>query len=455
MMEDRAASERAKAQDRPPARTRRRRPWLYLTVTIYGVGLAIAAGIGWMSVNKVEMVATAPGIVRLMAKALPVSHPLGGRATRVAVKEGAEVKAGDRLIDLKNEEVEQGIVRDRASYFALTAEIARLEGEIVEEPPRYPPEIASDPVRLAESIALYRAHQAQIASRRVATEQELELARGQIADLTPQVKTLGDQVPLLERRARDLGTLAKQGYYSEAQQTEARQQLVDAQAKYAQAQRQLKQAEQALADATERQNQMERAWNAGNRKRLADARLERDRVQLALAQQGQITTTLVIRAPIDGIVDGLKITSAGEIVPAGEPIAGIIPLADARKIELEVHVPGADIGGIKPGARAVVKLEPFDWTRYGTLVGTVREVAGKPVGDTIPTVTDSSRAAGPQPYFLVMVTLEKDYVGENTKDRLVRRGMTATVDFPLGRRTVLDDLTDRYIRIIRERLREP
>ncbi len=53
------------------------------------------------------------------------------------------------------------------------------------------------------------------------------------------------------------------------------------------------------------------------------------------------------------------------------------------------------------------------------------------------------------------VTLEKDYVGENTKDHLVRRGMTAIVDFPLGQRTLLTDLTDRYIRIIRERLREP
>ena len=72
-------------------------------------------------------------------------------------------------------------------------------------------------------------------------------------------------------RARSRQTLAKQGYYSEAQQVEARQQLVDAQAKYAQAQRQLKQAEQTLAEATERQNQMERSWNAGNRKRLAEA----------------------------------------------------------------------------------------------------------------------------------------------------------------------------------------
>ena len=54
-----------------------------------------------------------------------------------------------------------------------------------------------------------------------------------------------------------------------------------------------------------------------------------------------------------------------------------------------------------------------------------------------------------------MVTLEKNYVGEDTKDRLVRRGMTATVDFPLGRRTLLADLADRYTRIIRERLREP
>jgi multidrug efflux pump subunit AcrA (membrane-fusion protein) len=102
----------------------------------------------------------------------------------------------------------------------------------------------------------------------------------------------------------------------------------------------------------------------------------------------------------------------------------------------------------------VVKLAAFDWTRYGTLAGTVREVAEKPVGGTAPAAA-SSGATAPPSYFPVMVTLEKNYVGEDTKDRLVRRGMTATVDFPLGRRTLLADLADRCIRIIRERLREP
>jgi HlyD family type I secretion membrane fusion protein len=424
---------------------------------IYAIAIAIAAGIGWMSITEVDAVATAPGVVRFAAKAVPVSHSEGGRATRVQVKEGAVVKAGDTLIDLENDAVDQEIMRKRASYFELTAEIARLEGEIVEEPPRYPPEIASKPERLNATVALYRAHQAQIRAKRAAAEQQIEQARSQIADLAPQVKALGEQVPLLERRARDLGTLAKQGYYSEAQQVEARQQLVDAQARYAQAQRQLKQAEQALIEASERQNQMEREWNAGNRKRLAEARLERESVQLALTRQSQNAQNLVIRAPIDGIVEGLKITSVGEAVPVGKPVAGIIPMAEARRIELEAYVSSTDIGRISPGMHVIVKLQPFDWTRYGALEGTVRQVADRPASNTAPAAAESAAtrsdpATGAQSYFLVMVALDKDYLGENTRDRRVVPGMTATADFSLGQRTVLADLIDRFGRLIRERL---
>jgi HlyD family type I secretion membrane fusion protein len=409
---------------------------------IYALALTIAAGVGWMSISKVELIATAPGTIRFAAKAIPVSHPEGGRATRVRVKDGAEVKAGDVMIDLRNEAVDQAIVRNRASYFALTAEIASLEGEIVEEQPRWPPEITSQPDRLSTAVALYRAHQSQIATKRAAAEQEIEQARSQIADLTLQVKTLSDQVPLLERRARDLGTLAKQGYYSEAQQVEARKQLVDAQSRFAQSQHDLKQAEQALAEANERQNLMEREWNTGNRKRLAAARLERDGAQLALAQQSQIAQSLVVRAPIAGVVDGLKITNVGDIVLPGVPIAGIIPTADARRIELEVRVSDTDIGRIKPGGPAVVKLPSLDWARYGALPGTVREVADKLAED-----------AASQSYFRVVVALDKDYVGEDSQDHRVVPGMAATVDFPLGQRTLLADLTDRYGHLIRERLR--
>ncbi len=51
-----------------------------------------------------------------------------------------------------------------------------------------------------------------------------------------------------------------------------------------------------------------------------------------------------------------------------------------------------------------------------------------------------------------MVALDKDYLGENTRDRRVVPGMTATADFSLGQRTVLADLIDRFGRLIRERL---
>jgi multidrug resistance efflux pump len=147
----------------------------------------------------------------------------------------------------------------------------------------------------------------------------------------------------------------------------------------------------------------------------------------------------------------------GEAVPVGKPVAGIIPMAEARRIELEAYVSSTDIGRISPGMHVIVKLQPFDWTRYGALEGTVRQVADRPASNTAPAAAESAAtrsdpATGAQSYFLVMVALDKDYLGENTRDRRVVPGLTATADFSLGQRTVLADLIDRFGRLIRERL---
>ena len=227
---------------------------------------------------------------------------------------------------------------------------------------------------------------------------------------------LSDQVPLLERRARDLGTLAKQEYHSEAQQVKARQQLVDAQAKYAQAQRQLKQAEQTLADATERQNQM----NVAGTQAIASAWPRRgwNAIESSLRWRSKARP----RSALSFALRSRDRRRAEDHArrrdrPSRRADRRHRPQVDARKIELEVDVPSADIGGIKPGARAVVKLAAFDWTRYGTLAGTVREVPEKPVGDSAPAAA-SSGAAAPSSYFPVMVTLEKNYVGEDARTAL-------------------------------------
>ena len=429
----------------------------FASLVIYLIAALVIVIIVWMAVSKLDSVATAPGVIRPAGKVKLVNHPEGGRVTRLLVTDGSEVKEGDVLLELQSELVEQEIVKSRSQYLALTAEVARLEAETSDRPPEFPPEIMADAAIFNNALSLWRARQAEIKSRRSAADSQIDQARSQFNAYETQVKALSEQVPLLERRERDLGTLAEQGYYSKIQHLEARRQLIESRGRYAQLQQQVKQAEQGLAESTERRGIIDREWNSTNYKRLVDAKSERDRAGAAFAQQMQIRKNLVIRAPIDGIVNGLKVTGAGQDIRPGDAVLGIVPAADARRIELEARVSNNDIGMIRVGQRVVVKMQTYDWIRYGSLEGAVTLISADATSanaDPSTAGNSAAAAAAAQPFFIVLVSLDKDYLGDDAKRARVLPGMTATGDFHVGEGTVLSYFTDRLFRGVNESMRE-
>ena len=85
-----------------------------------------------------------------------------------------------------------------------------------------------------------------------------------------------------------------------------------------------------------------------------------------------------LKSPIDGLVYGLSVTTIGQVVGSGEELMRIVP--EDATLEIECYLANKDIGFVKPGQNAVVKIESFPFTRYGTLSATVTRVAS----DAIP-----------------------------------------------------------------------
>ena len=432
----------------------------FATLIIYMIGGFVVLTVLWMALSSLDSVATAQGVIRPAGKVKLVNHPEGGRVTRLLVTEGSEVKEGDVLLELDSDLIEQEVLKNRAASLALAAEVARLEAETAGTTPQFPPEVMADAAIFNNAMSLWRARQNEISSRRNAADSQIDQMRSQVAAYGSQVKALSEQVPLLERRERDLGTLAEQGYYSKIQHLEARRQFIESQGRYAQVQAQLRQTEQGLAEAMEKRAIVDREWLAISYKRLADAKSERDRAQAALAQQQQIRKNLAIRAPIDGIVNGLRVTGAGQVIRPGDAVLGIVPAQDARRIELEARVSNNDIGQIKVGQRVLVKLQTYDWIRYGSLDGKVTLISADASTAVDPSAASgamnnpAAAAAAAQPYFVVMVQLDKDYLGDDPKRNRVLPGMTATGDFHIGERTILNYFTDRLVRGARESMQE-
>ncbi|MBV9835625.1 MAG: HlyD family type I secretion periplasmic adaptor subunit [Alphaproteobacteria bacterium] len=426
----------------------------YISWTIYALAGFVAAAVAWMSLSKIDQVATAPGVIRPAGKAKTLSHPEGGRVARILVKDGDQVREGQELIVLDSDQVDQEITKARAVYLALSGEVARLEAETTNQatPPAFPPDLASATAVIADQLNLWRARQAELLAKRTAADSVVEQARARMQGLQGRIKTLEESVAILAQREKALRGLVGQKYFPELQYLGVKKDLVVARGDLASAREDLNSAEQTFAEATERRAIVDREWNSASLKRLGEARAERERAQSTVEQQMTVKRNLALRAPVDGIVNGLRLTNPGQAVRPGEPVVGVVPAGEARRIEVEIRVTNADIGLITQGQDCVVKLQTYDWVRYGALDCKVSYIAADATAPD--PAMNPQAAATTQPYFIVLATLERDYLGEDPRRNRVTPGMTATVDLHIGRRSIMGYFTDRVFSTVGGAMKE-
>ena len=135
-----------------------------------------------------------------------------------------------------------------------------------------------------------------------------------------------------------------------------------------------------------------------------------------------------LRAPADGIVNDVQITTEGGFVNAGEKIMQVVPIGE--KLLVEARVAPSDIAFIKVGDPANVKVTAYDFSIYGGLDGTVQQVSADSVFDEV------EREA----YYTVLIETNDAYITRGGQTFPIVPGMICDVEILTGRRTILSYL---------------
>jgi hemolysin D len=155
----------------------------------------------------------------------------------------------------------------------------------------------------------------------------------------------------------------------------------------------------------------------------------------------QRITLQTLSAPVSGSVQQLAVHTIGGVVTPAQDLMHIVP--DGEVMEIEAWVQNKDIGFVRAGQPARIKVETFPFTRYGTLGGEVRTV---------------SRDATPDerlgPVYAARVRMHEATV--KVEDRLVNLapGMAVTVEVKLGTRRLIEYLLTPLLRYRDESARE-
>lgn len=150
---------------------------------------------------------------------------------------------------------------------------------------------------------------------------------------------------------------------------------------------------------------------------------------------------LQLKAPVDGTVQQLAVHTIGGVVTRAQPLMIIVPTQDG--LEVEAFVENKDIGFVHPGQNAEIKIETFQYTKYGVIHGKVKSVSSDAIQDEKRGLVYSSR-----------IKLERTNIHVGEKLVNLSPGMAVTVEIKTGKRRVIEYFLTPLMQHTSESLRE-
>ncbi|MEY4933251.1 MAG: hypothetical protein RLZZ403_1571, partial [Pseudomonadota bacterium] len=327
-----------------------------------------------------------------------------GVVGELLVKEGDRVASGQLIVRLESERARAAVEEARAKVAALGTTSVRLAAELYDRPLEFGPQHGAYTTFIENQRLLYEKRRTAIAAEISTLSQMLSLVSDELSMNEPLLAT-GDvsrsEVLRLQRQVADING-----------------QIVNRRNRYLQElQAELSKTQEDLAS--------------------ADQVLKQREDQLAHTE---------LRAPVDGIVKNVRLTTVGAVLRPGDEMLQIVPTDD--ELLLEAKVRPADIGFIRVGQPASVKFDAYDYSIYGSGEGKVSYISA----DTL--LDQSTREE--QPYYRVQVAVDTSMLKQRTADEKIeiQPGMTATVEIKTGRSTVLKYLTKPLIKTLSESMTE-
>jgi HlyD family type I secretion membrane fusion protein len=420
---------------------RRHSPVAGLLIVV--VALTFCGLVAWSALTEVEQVVIAAGQVEPAGRVKMINHPDGGRVAEIHVVEGQRVAAGAPLVSFDGEELDAKLVELTGRWQLKSIEAARLEAEAGGGALTVEPELAqARPDLVAEQQALLASRRDAHLSRSEALVQTIQRREQELRSMAAEVQRLRASHALVKEQLDAVRGLADKGLYPRLRVVTIERQLSDLAGDSQKAGAGREAAEAALAEAHSRHEALEREERSAVLAELAAARSERDQLAEAHRRQATAMRNLVVRAPVDGIVQDIAITGPGQSVGSNQPLMKLVPTGGGLVVEARVQ--NRDIGYVRVGQPVKVKVHAYDFLRYGSLAGQIEQIDADAVVDP---------KTGVLTYGIMVRTDSAELALEQTKVEVVP-GMAVDVDLLVGERTILSYLTDRIFRLREAAFRE-
>jgi membrane fusion protein len=380
--------------------------------------VAAAAIVGLLCFGEFTRTARVNGWLLPQDGVVRVQAPRPGIVGSLDVKEGAQVRKGDRLLTLSDELQSARLGPTQAQ---ITQRLSERRASMTEERSQQQRLLAQQDRALANRVAALRSEEEQI-------EREIGLLR--------------ERVEIAARAEALHGKMYAEGFISEMRLEQVQAELVEQRARLAAGER------SRLTAVRERMNiEAERAdlpLKLGRDTALLDrsmAQLEQERAEAEARRE------IVVVAPHDGTVTAIHAV-AGAKADTGTPLLSIVP--PASRLEAQLYAPSRAIGFVHPGQRVLLRYQAFPYQRFGHYEGVVAAVSRAALSPAelpaqlagLTSLTGVAAGAATEPIYRITVRLASQTVTAYGAQVPLQPGMTLEADVALERRRLFEWVLD-------------
>ncbi len=415
-------------------------------VVVRMVSLAICAmvalALGFAYVAKMDIVVSVQGKVIPSGKSKVVQPLEPGIVRAVLVRDGQKVKAGDVLVEL--DPTSTGADRERLQRegWEAQAEVLRSNAQLsgassIGAPADMPAAV------VANQTATLQARLSEQEAKLAGLDSDLGKRRADADAIQSNLTQLRASLPLVRQKHQMREDMAKTGHLSQNSVLETQLELMAAEKEIAVQTNRLKESQAGYQTTVQQRLQAVAEFKARTSSERADAVKRKNAAEQELVKANQRWTQQTLRAPIDGVVQQLAVTTVGGVVTAAQPLLTLVP--EQSILEIEAQVMNRDIGHLQVGQRVINKIETYDFTRYGFLDGEVLWVG-----------TDAVQDPKLGLVYPVRVRLNQTRTPSAVNGRYgeVTAGMNVTADIRTDERRMIEYLLAPMLRYQQEALRE-
>jgi hemolysin D len=424
------------------------------------IATAAATAILWASISQVDIITSASGRVVPIGRSKILQPFQPGIVETILVNDGDRVTAGQPLILLDPVFADADAMRLQQDLREVQIDRSRLEGLQAVLGSSNVPRLRDIPagittVELAEANMHMQAQASEEAARVGSIEEQVAEKQSEVEQAVAAIAKIQADLPFFQQVATMRSQLLKERVGSRLDWLTAEQQLAETGPDLAMAEAQRDAALADISDLQKRRVMAEADYGKGVMADLEQAIEKTDETSQDLIKAKQQVALTTLRAPIGGTIQQLEVHTIGGVVTQGQALLTIVP--DYQRLIVEASIQNQDIGFVHTGQVAEIKVGAFDFTRFGTIKGTVTSITRDVVdqtpsqapendgyasgADTSAPVQSSVQAgfsAMPQaPEYVAHITLGATNIQTDQGLADILPGMAVTADIKTGRRRII------------------